>query len=98
MGRHVTALGHIILITSQPVFALSPECCVLSGEARNIKFIVFWFDGAQTHDLTTLETSTLAITPPMRVPTVVILYTFLYNYKQASSGGIPIYNGGRAAL
>jgi hypothetical protein len=28
-------LWHIILIPSQPVFALSPQCCVLSGEATN---------------------------------------------------------------
>ena len=27
--RHVTLLGHIILIMSQLVFALSPKCCVL---------------------------------------------------------------------
>jgi hypothetical protein len=41
MGRHVTPLWHIIPIPSQPVFALSPSCCVLSGEARNTNFIVF---------------------------------------------------------
>jgi hypothetical protein len=40
-GRHVALLGHIILIPSQPVFALSPKCCVLSGEATNTNFIVF---------------------------------------------------------
>jgi hypothetical protein len=40
-GRHVAPLGHIILILSQPVFALSPYCCVLSGEATNTNFIVF---------------------------------------------------------
>jgi hypothetical protein len=34
-------LGHIILIPSQPVFALSPYCCVISGEASNTNFIVF---------------------------------------------------------
>ena len=34
------ALRHIILIPSQPVFALSPYC-VLSGEATNTNFIVF---------------------------------------------------------
>jgi len=39
--RHVAILGHIILIPSQPVFALSPKCCVLSGEATNTNFIVF---------------------------------------------------------
>jgi hypothetical protein len=39
MDRHVAQLGHIILIPSQPVFALSPKCCVLSGEATNTNFI-----------------------------------------------------------
>ena len=41
--RHVTPLGHIIVIPSQPVFALTPECCVFSGETAitNTKFIVF---------------------------------------------------------
>jgi hypothetical protein len=32
---------HIIPILSQPVFALTPECCVLSGEATNTNSIVF---------------------------------------------------------
>jgi hypothetical protein len=31
----------IHLIPSQPVFALSPYCCMLSGEATNTNFIVF---------------------------------------------------------
>jgi hypothetical protein len=35
VGRHVAPLGHIIKIPSQPVFALSPYCCMLSGEATN---------------------------------------------------------------
>jgi hypothetical protein len=39
--RHVALLGHIILIPSQPVFVLSPYCCVLSGKATNTNFIVF---------------------------------------------------------
>jgi len=29
-GRHVAPLGHIIMIPSRPVFALSPLCCVLT--------------------------------------------------------------------
>ena len=41
VGKYVAPLGHIILIPSQPVFALSPYCCVLSGEATNTNFIVF---------------------------------------------------------
>jgi hypothetical protein len=40
-GREVAPLEHIILIPSQPLFALPPECCVLSGEATNTNFIVF---------------------------------------------------------
>jgi hypothetical protein len=41
MDRPVVPLGHIILIPRQPVFALSPECCVRSGEATKNNFIVF---------------------------------------------------------
>ena len=41
VDRHVTPPGHIILILSQPVFALSPKYCVLGGEATNTNFIVF---------------------------------------------------------
>ena len=39
--RHVDPLRPIILIPSQPVFALSPECFVLSGEETNTNLIVF---------------------------------------------------------
>jgi hypothetical protein len=42
-GRHVAILGHIILIPSQPVFALSPKCCVLSREETNTNLKVFGF-------------------------------------------------------
>jgi hypothetical protein len=44
-GRHVTPLGHSILNPSQPVFALTPKCCMLSGEATNTNFIVFGLSG-----------------------------------------------------
>ena len=40
-GRHVAPLGHIILILSQPVYAVSPQYCVLSGEATNTNFIFY---------------------------------------------------------
>ena len=36
--RHVAPIGHIILIPSQPLFAL---WCILSGEATNTNLIVF---------------------------------------------------------
>ena len=39
--RHVAPPRHIILIPSQPVFALSPKYCILSWEATNTNFIVF---------------------------------------------------------
>ena len=41
VGRHVPPLWHIILILSQPVFALASYCCVLGEETTNTKFIVF---------------------------------------------------------
>jgi len=39
-GRHVAPLGHIILIPSQSVFALTP-LFLLSGETTNTNFIIF---------------------------------------------------------
>ena len=39
--RHVAPLGHIILIPNQPIFALSPQCCGLSGKVTNTNFISF---------------------------------------------------------
>jgi len=39
MGRHVVPLEHINLI---PVFVLTPLYYVLSGEATNTNFIVFY--------------------------------------------------------
>jgi len=32
IGNHVTSLRHIILIPSQPVFALTPQWCMLREE------------------------------------------------------------------
>jgi hypothetical protein len=42
-GRHITPLGHIILIPSRSVFLLASYCYVLSGEAGNANAIVFGF-------------------------------------------------------
>ena len=36
-----TILLLLIMIPSQPVLAIPPQCCVLSGETANINFIVF---------------------------------------------------------
>jgi hypothetical protein len=57
--RYVTPLGHIILIPSQPVFAISPECFMLSWEVTNTNFIV------SNPQSTALEASMLTITPPV---------------------------------
>jgi hypothetical protein len=35
-GRHVAPPRHIILTTSQPVFALTSSCCVLSKEVAPV--------------------------------------------------------------
>jgi hypothetical protein len=37
----VVPLWRIILIPSQPIFSLNPQCCMLSTEAANTNFIVF---------------------------------------------------------
>ena len=40
-GRHVAPRGHIMLIPSKPNICLTPQCCVLTGEATNTNFIGF---------------------------------------------------------
>ena len=45
--RRVASLGHIFMILSQPIFALSPQCCVLSGESNIYQFYSLWFDPTQ---------------------------------------------------
>jgi len=42
VDRHLTPLWYIIIISSQPVFALSPKCWVFSEEATNTNFIGFF--------------------------------------------------------
>ena len=39
-GRHVLP-RHIILTLGRQVFALTPKCCMLTGEAANTNFNVF---------------------------------------------------------
>ena len=41
VGRYVALLGHIILISSQPIFDLIFQCFVLCGEATNTNLNVF---------------------------------------------------------
>jgi hypothetical protein len=43
VGRHVDPIEHIILIPSQPIFAHSPKCCMLSREATNTNIIAYFF-------------------------------------------------------
>jgi hypothetical protein len=67
VGRHVASLRYIILIPSQPFFALSPLDCVLSGETTNINFIVFGLtrQGHWTHELPHSMWACKHITPMM---------------------------------
>ena len=39
--RQEISIGNIVLISSQPVFALSPYCCVLSRATTNSNFTFF---------------------------------------------------------
>ena len=68
VGRHVTPLRHIILIPNQPVFALSPYCCMFNWEATNTNFIVFG-SSRPRHDLLHLKRALLTIKPPMSLHT-----------------------------
>ena len=40
-GKHSIPLEHIIPIPNQQLFALSPQCYVISDEGTDIRFIVF---------------------------------------------------------
>ena len=63
-GKYVAPHGHIIQIPEQPVFVVIHWFCMLTGEATN-QFYSLWYDPncARTHDLPhSLETSTLIIT------------------------------------
>ena len=51
MDRYVVPLRHIILIPSQPVFALSSYYCVVSVEATNTNFMVFGLQTVEDGDL-----------------------------------------------
>jgi len=43
-GRHVAPLGHIFLITNQPIFALTHESCMLSEKQLVPISYGLWFD------------------------------------------------------
>lgn len=52
VGRHVVSLEHMILILRQPVSALSPQRCMISGKATNTN-VRLWFypTRTRTHEL-----------------------------------------------
>jgi len=51
VGRDVVPVGHIILIPSQPVFIITPQCSMLIREATNTKFIIFGLTHLNTEKL-----------------------------------------------
>jgi hypothetical protein len=56
-----------LLWVSDCCLALSPLCCMLSGEATNTSFIVLGLTRRGSHPQSSAhEASTLTITPPMR--------------------------------
>jgi hypothetical protein len=42
LGRHVSPFGHIMLIPSQPVFALTPYCCVFRRRSILTVLCLMW--------------------------------------------------------
>ena len=63
--------GHIILIPSQPVFALNHKCCVLSEEAANTNLV--WLDLGLNSKSTTLEAVL------WHVDNLLFLYMFIFS-------------------
>lgn len=47
MGGHVAPLGHLVLFSSQSVFALNHQCCMLNRISK-YKIIVFGLTGLVT--------------------------------------------------
>jgi hypothetical protein len=73
--RHVAPFGHVILIPSQPVFALSFYWCVLRRKTTHTNFIVLGLiSSGLEHRSPTLEGTTIIIAPPMRL---VLCQTYL---------------------
>jgi hypothetical protein len=71
----------MILISSQPVFALSAECFMLSREATNTNSIVFGLSRPEIKQRSTaLEASMLTIAPPMQFHALEQVVS-LYNLK-----------------
>ena len=80
---HVTPLWHIILIPNQPVFALTPQFCMLSNEAVNTKVIVCGFHdptGAVIHELLHWERARYPFHHRFsHLSTTFVIYYFLNN-------------------
>jgi hypothetical protein len=66
--RHVAPFWHIILILSQPVFVVSPECRVWLAENQEIPILYFvvWSDRGPNPQFTKLYAITLITAPSMR--------------------------------
>ena len=67
LGRHVTLLGHVILISRRPVFALYSLMLRASWRISKYQFYNLWFDltETRTHDLPHLRREHVNITPQM---------------------------------
>ena len=80
-SRHATPLGNIILIPSMHIFLLLLKACVLRNEATNTNVIVI-----RLTSFTTLETSTLTITPQtwFTILSNVLLMVHIYHHESKS--------------
>jgi hypothetical protein len=66
MGRHVAPLGHIILITTQPVFCLTFNVmCLVEKQQTSMLLSFVRLDRGMNRRSTTLEARMLAITVPV---------------------------------
>ena len=69
-NRHVVPLGHFIMIPTQPILAITPLYCVLSGEAATTNIIVFGLirPGVESQVYIPWGYTRLIIAPPDAIP------------------------------
>ena len=80
-GRHVVPFRHIVPFPSQPISVPTPYCCLHSGGAA-IPILEVFGSNLQS---TTLEKSTLTITPPMQWIRFMLFYASSYENKKFST-------------
>ena len=78
-GKHVTPLGHIILIPSQPVFALSTNCIVFDLTRSMLEHTIYSIQGERAYHYTTDSVQKLEIN------NITTFWSYKFSWKFISS-------------